>query len=344
MWVFGGQNVYKNFFDRAKYCEAYALNEIAKHFGLTREKLIMLAMLTGSDYTDGVENVGPVTAMEILAEFPAGKGIVPLENFAQWWKEMTGSKGQSSAVPVTKVREHFRTLDLPPSFPNAAVAEAYTNPALDTSTEKFTWAVPNFVAVRDYATEKFGWSKVKTDQVIKPVIRKMTSKIQFQSRIDNYFQMERPTLSGKGHLQSSKRVQHAIQRVLNKDSSEVTKNEIGKGKKKQNKKEQRKEKSTKDAKKVDSTLRKITEANMYNCSEPSSERVKVSCTPSKELEEKKNEAKQKAIEIYRRSKSTKTRVISEVNSKSASKVRSSKKGPKRTVLATHHLSESDESD
>jgi hypothetical protein len=28
---------------------------------------------------------------------------------------------------------------------------AYLNPVVDNSTEKFTWAVPNFVAVRDYA-------------------------------------------------------------------------------------------------------------------------------------------------------------------------------------------------
>ena len=28
---------------------------------------------------------------------------------------------------------------------------AYLNPSVDNSTEKFTWAVPNLVAVRDYA-------------------------------------------------------------------------------------------------------------------------------------------------------------------------------------------------
>ena len=30
---------------------------------MTRDKLVCLALLTGSDYTEGVETVGPVTAM-----------------------------------------------------------------------------------------------------------------------------------------------------------------------------------------------------------------------------------------------------------------------------------------
>ena len=42
--------------------------------GLTREKLINLALLCGSDYTEGIQGVGPVTAMEILLEFP-GEGL-----------------------------------------------------------------------------------------------------------------------------------------------------------------------------------------------------------------------------------------------------------------------------
>jgi 5'-3' exonuclease len=65
----------------------FQLAEVIHHFGLSREKLVLLAMLTGSDYTDGVEGVGPVTALEILAEFP-GDGLEPLVQLKAWWNRV----------------------------------------------------------------------------------------------------------------------------------------------------------------------------------------------------------------------------------------------------------------
>ncbi len=67
--------------------EMFQLAEVIQHFGLSREKLVLLAMLTGSDYTDGVEGVGPVTALEILAEFP-GDGLEPLIQLKAWWNRV----------------------------------------------------------------------------------------------------------------------------------------------------------------------------------------------------------------------------------------------------------------
>ena len=56
-----------------------------------------VALLTGSDYTEGIDSVGPVTAMEILAEFAKQRSvegadekededaIATLRDFKQWW-------------------------------------------------------------------------------------------------------------------------------------------------------------------------------------------------------------------------------------------------------------------
>jgi DNA excision repair protein ERCC-5 len=33
VWVFGGQKVYKNFFNQSKYCEQFMAADVAKHFG-----------------------------------------------------------------------------------------------------------------------------------------------------------------------------------------------------------------------------------------------------------------------------------------------------------------------
>ena len=70
IWLFGGERVYKNFFNQEKFVEFFSSTELIQHFGMTREKLVQFALLTGSDYTDGIDTVGPVSALEILAEFP----------------------------------------------------------------------------------------------------------------------------------------------------------------------------------------------------------------------------------------------------------------------------------
>ena len=48
---------------------------------LDREMLVNMALLCGSDYTEGVQGIGPVTALEILAEF-SGIGLEKLQRFA----------------------------------------------------------------------------------------------------------------------------------------------------------------------------------------------------------------------------------------------------------------------
>ena len=211
--------IYKNFFNQEKHCEHFTAPEVAKHFGLSREKLILLAMMTGSDYTDGIESVGPVTALEILAEFP-GQGMEPLRIFKSWWSEASTNLRMP---PGTKLKEKLRKLTLPESFPSERISQAYMNPEVDNSTEKFSWAIPNFVAVRDFASEKFGWSKGKIDEVIKPVIKKLSVKIS-QDRIDNHFIASRISLPEKGKLQSSKRVKEAIDRVLGKSPEKKVEN------------------------------------------------------------------------------------------------------------------------
>ena len=46
---------------------------------LTREKLACMALFCGSDYTEGIEGAGPVTAIEAIAEFSGTDGLVNLK-------------------------------------------------------------------------------------------------------------------------------------------------------------------------------------------------------------------------------------------------------------------------
>jgi len=81
-FLFGGTRVYKNMFNQAKFVECYLASDLEKEYALDRTRLIQIAHLLGSDYTEGVPTVGPVTAMELLAEFASDNGLT---EFKKWW-------------------------------------------------------------------------------------------------------------------------------------------------------------------------------------------------------------------------------------------------------------------
>ncbi|KAM9653048.1 DNA excision repair protein ERCC-5-like isoform 3-T4 [Morphnus guianensis] len=149
VWLFGARHVYKNFFSQNKYVEYYQYVDFQNQLGLDRSKLINLAYLLGSDYTEGIPNVGFVTAMEILNEFP-GHGLEPLLKFAEWWNEAQKNKKLRPNPHDTKVKKKLRELQLSSGFPNPAVAEAYLKPVVDETRGSFTWGKPDVEQIREY--------------------------------------------------------------------------------------------------------------------------------------------------------------------------------------------------
>ncbi|KAJ8750315.1 hypothetical protein K2173_014230 [Erythroxylum novogranatense] len=81
VFLFGAQSVYKNIFDDRKYVETYFMKDIEKELGLTRDQLIRMALLLGSDYTEGVSGIGIVNAIEVVNAFPEEDG---LHKFREW--------------------------------------------------------------------------------------------------------------------------------------------------------------------------------------------------------------------------------------------------------------------
>lgn len=53
IWLFGGQTVYKNFFDQQKNVMEFRAEQVERAYNVERKKLIQIAMLVGSDYTTG---------------------------------------------------------------------------------------------------------------------------------------------------------------------------------------------------------------------------------------------------------------------------------------------------
>ncbi|XP_052195204.1 DNA repair protein UVH3 isoform X2 [Diospyros lotus] len=81
VFLFGARSIYKNMFDDRKYVETYLMKDIENELGLTREKLIRMALLLGSDYTEGVSGIGIVNAIEVVNAFPEEDG---LRKFREW--------------------------------------------------------------------------------------------------------------------------------------------------------------------------------------------------------------------------------------------------------------------
>eukprot|EP00189_Rhodosorus_marinus_P000677 CAMPEP_0113958484 /NCGR_PEP_ID=MMETSP0011_2-20120614/3457_1 /TAXON_ID=101924 /ORGANISM="Rhodosorus marinus" /LENGTH=982 /DNA_ID=CAMNT_0000969375 /DNA_START=261 /DNA_END=3209 /DNA_ORIENTATION=+ /assembly_acc=CAM_ASM_000156 len=206
-FLFGALNVYRNMFNKNKYVEGYEMKQIEEEMGMTRSKLIRLALLLGSDYTDGVRGVGIVNAAEILEAFPGPNG---LEEFREWVdkkitlldeepsEEELATLEQSEAIRrefCWKHRNIRRNWEIREGFPNAQVVEAYEVPECDRLKAKFTWTKPDFDMLRRFCWEKFGWKQEKADELLNPLEKELErreqSPEQVQTRIDKFFKPER---------------------------------------------------------------------------------------------------------------------------------------------------------
>ncbi|XP_037076329.1 DNA repair protein complementing XP-G cells homolog [Pollicipes pollicipes] len=204
IWLFGGNRVYKNFFNQNKFVELYQAEDIRGTLGMSRDKLVCVALLTGSDYTVGVESVGCVRALEVLAEFP-GPGLAGLRAFRRWWEQCRAG----DVAARTPIRRSLAALHLSQGFPSEAVLAAYLEPEVDTSREPFSWAPPDLDSLRHLASAKFGWDGRHTDTILTPMMQRYQQS-QGQRRLDAYFsaepQREVPS-------DASRRLQRAVRRV-----------------------------------------------------------------------------------------------------------------------------------
>ncbi|CAI5708765.1 unnamed protein product [Peronospora destructor] len=223
IFPFGGRHVYKNIFHHQKFVEAFSACDIERELGFSREQIIALALLLGSDYTDGVRGIGIVNATEIAASYP---GIEGLREFKEWVHEFdvaeeaqrvasSGSKKKKKKVGKRKVdksieesdkndartaRERFqrshatarRKWELGDEFPSQQVVQAYMAPQVDRSDARFSWSAPDLAALRNYCVNAFGWDQQKSDGVLQPLEEKAKAATasgsrRIQTRLDRFF-------------------------------------------------------------------------------------------------------------------------------------------------------------
>ncbi|CBJ48609.1 DNA repair enzyme [Ectocarpus siliculosus] len=206
-FAFGGRAVYKNIFSDRKFVEAYLLPDAEKDLGVGTDEVVALALLLGSDYTEGVRGVGIVNAMEVINAFPLeGKGAHHgLSKFKKWIdgfdplldQELEGltKRGSQKEIDGLSLEMKFhlkhRTArnrwTVPDGFPSEEVINAYNNPQVDRSEEPFSWAAPDVDGLMALCQRVLGWDRDQSDGLLMPMVKELDRGSFAQSRIDRYF-------------------------------------------------------------------------------------------------------------------------------------------------------------
>uniref|UniRef100_H2XUA5 Uncharacterized protein n=1 Tax=Ciona intestinalis TaxID=7719 RepID=H2XUA5_CIOIN len=221
VWLFGGKNVYKDMFDRKRDPTCYSLLDIQAELGLLRSHFINIALCSGSDYTEGLEGVGPVRALEIMKEFP-GEGMESLVKFKQWWDDAHAQEKVKPPTSEAKIKTELRRLNVPQNFPSKLVVEAYLKPRVNESKDKFVWGMPDLSGIRDYLTERLHWTRNKIDEELLPVLKKSAERATRKQTYITSFAMKTNPLPRK-QTKKSKRVMRALTPLVKFEEEEESK-------------------------------------------------------------------------------------------------------------------------
>ncbi|GMH40145.1 hypothetical protein BSKO_08049 [Bryopsis sp. KO-2023] len=237
VFLFGGRMVYKNLFENKKYVEEYNMQDIESELGLDQQRLIQMAMLLGSDYTEGISGIGIVNATEVVQAFSGPDGPKAFRDWVNSPDEhlvsvaRASSKGEAGSSGATisgldnddpglrkfKIthRAARKNWELPESFPNPAVVEAYITPKVDGSKEKFTFGRPDLEMLRSFCSERFGWDYGNVDELLVPVMKAYDQR-QTQLRIDSFISFRQRFAKIK-----SKRLQKAVAGITGAENEEI---------------------------------------------------------------------------------------------------------------------------
>jgi len=174
VFLFGGTRVYRNFFADAKMVECYLVNDFERELGLDRDELVRLAYLLGGDYNDGLLGIGPVTAREILREFPGKDGLV---RFKEWWALVQAGKDtdeETDSAWKRRFKKGHKKLHMEERWPNPRIAEAYYKPSVvgDQDGAVFGWSPMDLDGVCEYMLHSIGWSQAKTTEHLGPLLKR----------------------------------------------------------------------------------------------------------------------------------------------------------------------------
>ncbi|KAI5983350.1 hypothetical protein EDD15DRAFT_2533782 [Pisolithus albus] len=189
VFLFGGLRVYKNMFNQSKTVECFLLSDLSREFGLTRDALLM-------------------------QEFPGDDG---LHKFKDWWFKVQSGRDRAEDNKTAfrkRFKKKFKDLYLQQEWPNPLVRDAYYHPTVDSSEEPFKWGIPDLDALRHFINEELGWDQSKVDDLLMPIIQRMSRRNQVtsvnkQGDLNEFFNVT----SGAGTVAPRKRQAYSSKRL-----------------------------------------------------------------------------------------------------------------------------------
>ncbi|KAL6931092.1 related to DNA repair protein RAD2 [Hanseniaspora guilliermondii] len=214
VFLFGGSKVYRKMFQEKQFVEFYDLETIYGTLGLSRDFLIDLAFLLGSDYTLGIKGIGPVAAVEILANFGS------LKNFKEWYhdgmhnaEKIANEKGFEKAL---RKKLTSNNIILSETWPYSDVIKEYKTPTVDKDETPFKWGKPDLDRLRALMRTYLSWSDGKTDEVLIPLIKEMNKKSKSKQRkLTDFFPVD---YSLHSYESLSSRLKKAVEKLKSSKS------------------------------------------------------------------------------------------------------------------------------
>eukprot|EP01064_Diplonema_japonicum_P019157 TRINITY_DN2785_c0_g1_i1.p1 TRINITY_DN2785_c0_g1~~TRINITY_DN2785_c0_g1_i1.p1 ORF type:complete len:1055 (+),score=268.45 TRINITY_DN2785_c0_g1_i1:416-3166(+) len=198
VFLFGAKRVIRGLGSKSKagYPTEVTMDKVVSTLGYSKRHLIALAMMVGSDYTEGLRRVGMNAAQHLLmvaqpsetsqaSDMDYVKGV--MSNVSKYIKDekaelFPDNTGFWRTQVLRKISEHgkkaVKAKNMTPSdphFPNENVMKAYLQPTVDESREQFTWGTPLWDKLLQYGKERTGIPTVDLSKMLD----KVQSRYQF---------------------------------------------------------------------------------------------------------------------------------------------------------------------
>lgn len=185
IFLFGGQRVIRNFsqFSKGKgNLELYKIDKLTNDLGLSRDKCILLALLLGCDYCDGVRGIGIVNAMEVIVHFDS---VEDFDRYFKLWAELPddininsenvrNSLSESQVAFLEYHKNYKKHWIFPDKFPNYNVVKAFEHPRIRKNMNKNEYRKPgtfNKERFTKFLTEYFDKTEIQMDDIVDRIQR-----------------------------------------------------------------------------------------------------------------------------------------------------------------------------